>query len=186
MPQANGLYVLNEISKRLPSSSVISLQSHLVEYVCMQPARRLERAVRGGKAVARQQRRRQPRARRAADVKRLGHRPELLAHADRLRRGDAERHRGPLRVEAEQARAGRGGAEHAGRAGDVPAAVVVVGIDGVADAARDVDAEHQRVDQLPPRGAEMLGQRERRRRDGAGRMDDRAQVRVVVVERVRS
>ncbi len=31
-------------------------------------------------------------------------------------------------------------------AGDVPAAIVVVGIDHVADAARDVDAQHQRVD----------------------------------------
>jgi hypothetical protein len=31
MPQANGLYELNEISKRSPSASVISFQSHFVE-----------------------------------------------------------------------------------------------------------------------------------------------------------
>ena len=31
MPQANGLYVLKEISKRSPSSSVISFHAHLVE-----------------------------------------------------------------------------------------------------------------------------------------------------------
>ena len=79
-----------------------------------------------------------------ARMQRLGHRAELLAHADRLRRGDAERHRGRVRVEPQEPRAGGGRAEHPGRAGDVPAAVVVVGIDRVADAARDVDAEHER------------------------------------------
>ena len=39
-------------------------------------------------------------------------------------------------------------AEHAGRAGDVPADVVMVGIDGVADPAFGLDAEHQRVEEL--------------------------------------
>ena len=37
IPQANGLYVLKEISKRLPSASVISAQSHFVENVWSSP-----------------------------------------------------------------------------------------------------------------------------------------------------
>ena len=37
MPHANGLYVLNAISKRVPSSSVISFHAHFVEYVCAMP-----------------------------------------------------------------------------------------------------------------------------------------------------
>ena len=150
-----------------------------------EPARRFERAIRGREAMSRQQRRHEARARRAADVKRLGHRPELLADADRLRRRDAERHGRAVRIESEEPRAGCGRAEHSGRPRDVPPAVVVVGIDRVADAACDVDPDHQRIDELPPRGAEVLGQRQRRRRDGARGMDDRGEVRVVVVERVR-
>ena len=83
-------------------------------------------------------------------------------------------------------RAQRGGrAEHAGRAGDVPAAVVVVRVHHVADAARDVDAEHQRVDELAAARADVLGQRERRRRDRSRGMDDRLEMRVVEVEGVR-
>ena len=150
-----------------------------------EPAPRLERAVRRGIAVSRHQCRGEPRARGAADVKRLGHRTELLAHADRLRRRDAERHRGLLRVEPEEPRGGCGGAQHAGRAGDMPSAVVVVGIDRVADAALDVDPDHDRIDERAPRRTEVLGERQRRRRDGAGGVDDRPQVRIVVIERVR-
>ena len=111
--------------------------------------------VRRREAVLRHQRRRQTGARRGAGMERLGHRAELLAHADRLRSRDAERHRRALDVERQEARARGGRAEHAGRAGDVPAAVVVVGIDHVADAARDVDAEHERVDELAARSIPM-------------------------------
>ena len=148
-------------------------------------ARRLERARAGGEALAREQRRHQPGARRGAGMERLGHRAELLAQADRLRRGDAERHRRLLLVEAEQPGAAGGRAEHAGRSGDVPAAVVVVRVHDVADAAGDVDAEHQRVDHLAPAGAAPLGQRQHRRGDRPGGMDDRLQVGVVEVEGVR-
>ena len=148
-------------------------------------ARRFERARARREALRREQRRDQARACRAPRMERLGHRAELLAQAYRLRRGDAERHRGLRFVELEQACAGRGRAEHAGRARDVPAAVVVIGVEGVAHAARHVDAEDERVDQRPTACAGVLGQRQRGRSHRTGRVDDRLQVRVVEVERVR-
>ena len=147
-----------------------------------QAAWRLERALGRGVAVPRHQRGHQTDARRAAGVERLGHGAELFAHADRLRRGDAQRHLRAPRVEPEQPRAGRGAAEHAGRAGDVPAAVVVIRVDRVADAARHFDAEHEGVDQRAAAQAQVFGQRQRRRRHRPGRVDDGLQVGVVEVE----
>ena len=67
----------------------------------------------------------------------------------------------------------------------MPSAVVVVGIDRVADAALDVDPDHHRIDERTPSRTEVLGERQRRRRDRAGGMDDRPQVRIVEIERVR-
>ena len=114
-----------------------------------EPARRLERATRCRVAMARKKRGHQAHPRRGAGMQRLGHRPELLAHAGRLRRRDADCHRRLLDIQAQQARASRRGTEHAGRAGDVPAAIVMRRIDCVADAARDIRAEDDRVDELP-------------------------------------
>ncbi len=148
-------------------------------------ARRFERPHTGGEPVRREQRGHESGPRRGTGMKGLGHRPELLAQADRLRGRDAERHRGALRIEREQARAARGGAEHAGRTGDVPAAVVVVRVDSVADAAGHVDAEHQRVDDIAAARAAVLGQRKHRRGHRSGGMDDGLEVRVVEIERVR-
>jgi hypothetical protein len=67
----------------------------------------------------------------------------------------------------------------------VPSAVVVIGIDRIADAARDVDPDHDGIYERPPRRTEVLGERQPRRRDGAGGMNDRPQVGVVVIESVR-
>ena len=72
----------------------------------------------------------------------LRHRPEHLAQADRLRRGKPERPHHLLFRETEDAAARHRGAEHAGRARDVPAAIVVRGVDGVANPALDLDAKH--------------------------------------------
>ena len=116
----------------------------------------------------------------------LGHRAEHLAQADRLRRREAERPHHLLLGQPEAAAARRRGAEHAGRAGDVPAAVVVRGVDGVADAAFRFDAEHHRVEEVAPGHRAMLREREERRDDRPGRMDDGLQVRVVEVEHVRA
>ena len=174
MPHANGLYVLNAISKRVPSSSVISFQSHLVEYVCARPR---GASIARGDAVkpcfAKSAAIRPARAARAG-MEGLGHRAELLAHADRLRCGDAERHRRLRASRPQEARAGGRRAEHSRRAGDVPAAVVVVGIDRVADAACDVDAEHEGVDQLAAAGARRARPaRAPPMRPGRAGMDDR-------------
>ncbi len=83
----------------------------------------------------------------------LGHRAELLAQADGLRGRDAQRHLRLVRAQAQQARAGRCRAEAARRAGDVPAAVVVLRVDHVAHPAGHVDADHHRVDDLAAAGA---------------------------------
>ena len=74
----------------------------------------------------------------AAGVEGLGHRPEDLAHARRLRSGDAEagRHRAGLQTEQPPCRGG--GAEDAGGAGDAPAGVVVRGVHPQRDAAADL------------------------------------------------
>src|SRR3546814_20683526 len=75
-------------------------------------------------------------------------------------------------------------AEDAGGAGDVPAAVVVIGIDGVADAALHFDADTERGQQVAARQRADLRQRQQRRSDGTRRVDDGLQVGVVVVEPV--
>ena len=105
MPQANGLYVLNAISKRSPSSSVISFHAHLVEYVCAMPrgaSMALGDAVKPCFAISADV---SPARAARARMERLGHRSELLAHAHGLRRRDAERHRRLVDVEAQEPRA---------------------------------------------------------------------------------
>ena len=74
-----------------------------------EPAGRFERAGGRGEAVPGEEGCHHARARGGARVERLGHRPELLAHADRLRRGDPERHRGLRSVEVQHARTSSGG-----------------------------------------------------------------------------
>jgi hypothetical protein len=132
-----------------------------------QAAWRFQRTRAGGEAVLRHQRRHQAGAGRGTGVQRLGHGAELLAQAHGLRGGDAHGHRRAVRVQAQQARAPGGCTQHAGGAGDVPAAVVVLGVHHVADAARHVDAQHQRVDQLAAAGAAVFGQREQPQRPPA-------------------
>ena len=117
-------------------------------------------------------------------MKGLGHGAELLAHADRLRGGNAQRHGGLLRVELEQAGAGGSRAQGAGGAGDVPTAVIVLRVHGVADAAGHVDAQHQRVNALTPAGADVLSQRHDGRSHRAGRVNDGFEVGIVKVKGV--
>ena len=96
------------------------------------------RQQRGGEAVLRG----------PARMKAFRHRAEHLAQADRLRRGQTQRPDHLLFAEPEQLAARCGGAEDAGGAGDVPAAIVVRGIDGVADPAFHFDAEDERVQEV--------------------------------------
>src|SRR3546814_6568686 len=90
-----------------------------------------------------------------------------------------------LRIQPDGAADRRRRAEHAGGAGDVPAAVVVIRIDGIADAALHLDADDQRGQQLAARQRADLRQRQQRRGDRPGRVDAGLQVGVVVVEPVR-
>ena len=133
------------------------------------PIRSCPRAELGaGEAARRQERRGQPVLRRASGMKALGHRAEHLAQADRLRRREAERPHHLLLGQPQAAAARRGGAEHARGAGDVPAAVVVRGIHGVADPALRFDAHHHRREKVASRDRAMFGEREERRDDRAG------------------
>ena len=132
------------------------------------------------------QRRHQAHPRCATRVKGLGHGAKLFTQANRLRGGNADRHLGALGVQLEQAGAGGSAAQHAGGAGDVPAPVVVVGVNGVADTAGDLNADHQGVDQRTPRHLQVLAQRQQGRRHRASRVDDGFQVGVVKVKGVRA
>ena len=153
---------------------------------------RFNRLGAGGKALAGQQGRHHARTRRATGVKGLGHAAKLLAHANGLRGGNAQRHGGLLHVELQQAGAGGCRTQRAGGAGDVPAAVVVVGVHGVAHAAGHVNADDQRVDQgaagevarHSARRSHVLGQRQDGRGHGASRVDDGFEVGVVKVKGV--
>src|SRR5262249_46004785 len=96
--------------------------------------------------------------------------------------GDAERPDHLLLVQAQQLTGRRRGAENPGGAGDVPADVVMRGVDRVADAALGFYAEDEGVQEVAAADRTMLGQSEDRRGDRAGRMDDGFQMRVVEVE----
>ena len=115
----------------------------------------------------------------------LHHRAEHLAQARGLRRRDAQRPDHLLLGEAEQPARRRGGAEHARRAGDVPADVVVRRIDGVADAALGLHAQDEGVQEIRAADRRAFREREDGGRDRAARVDDGLQMRVVEVEGVR-
>ena len=66
----------------------------------------------------------------------------------------------------------------------MPAARVMTGRDGVADPALDFGAQDERVQHRRPGQAALFRKREHGRGDRRGRMDDRAQMGVVVVEQV--
>jgi hypothetical protein len=61
----------------------------------------------------------------------------------------------------------------------------MLGIDGVADTALDFHTEDERMQKRRARYRPPLREREDRRRDRAARMDDRLQVRIVEIERMR-
>ena len=114
----------------------------------------------------------------------LAHGPEHLAEAGRLGSSDAQCPGHLLDIESEDLADSRRSAEHAGRAGDVPADVVVRGIDSVADPAFDLDAKDEGVQELSARHRQALRQRQERRGNGTCRMDDGLQMRVVEIEDV--
>ena len=109
-----------------------------------------------------------------AGVKRLRHRAEDLAHARRLRAGDAETGDEALPVQIEQLGGRDAGAEDAHRPRNVPAGVVVPGMDREPGPAADLDAERHRGEEIGAAPSVGLGDREgggdgRRRRVNDGR-----------------
>jgi hypothetical protein len=113
----------------------------------------------------------------------LAHRPCHFAQARGLRCRQAERPCHPLLVESPHETRGRRCAECAGGARDVPVHVVR-GIDRVCDAAFDVDAENEGVQERAAAERLALGQRKQGRDHGRAGMKQRAQVRVVEVQDV--
>ena len=153
----------------------------------MRPARPpFEAHLAAGKAFFRQHRRRQAVLGGASGVKTLRHGPEHLAQADRLRGGEAE---GPAHLlfrQSEQPPGCGRGAEDTGRARDVPAAIVVGRIHGVADAALHFGAEDERVQEVASRHRPRFRKSQDDGRHRAGRVNDGLQVRVVEIQHVRA
>ena len=136
------------------------------------------------KAARREPRRQQAVLRRLAGMERLAHRAELRLQPGGLRAGDAERARGGLGVEAEQAGAGRRGAETADRAGRVKAEIVMARAHRRADPAGGLVAGDKGGDHVAPAALALLGEGEQAGQDRDRRMARHRQVDVVVVERV--
>ena len=139
----------------------------------------------GRKTLLRHQGRHQPCACRSTRVQWFAHAAKLLAQTHGLRRRNANGHLRLLFVQAQHACTTGSGAQHAGAAGDVPATVVVRWVHDVAHAARDINAQHQGVDQCTATGTFQLGQRKQGRSHGASRVDDGFEVGVVEVKSVR-
>ena len=146
----------------------------------------LERDVGRGEVLRREHGRGQAVLRGPARVVALRHRAEHLAQADRLGRGQAQRPHHLRFGQPEQFAAGGGRAEHARGTGDVPPAIVVRGIDRIADAALHLDAEDQRMQEITAGDRLHFREREDRGRHGPGRVDHGLEVRVVEVEHVRA
>ena len=145
----------------------------------------LDRLGRAGEILACEERRREPVPCRKPDVQRLAHRAEHLAQARGLRGGNAERPYELLLAQTEElARRGRR-AEHARGSGDVPADVVVAGVYGVADAALDLDAKRERVQEIGTADRSIFGECEDRGSDRSARMYDCLEMGVVEIEGVR-
>ena len=139
---------------------------------------------RGGpaKPCLRQQRRQQTVARRVADAEALGRHAQHLHQTGGLRRGAAQRPNHLFYVEPEQPAGRRRRAEHAAARGDVPAPRAVVRRrDRIADPARDLDADRERIEQIDAAHALQLRQRVERRHDRRGRMDHGRQMGVAEV-----
>src|SRR3546814_2792645 len=115
----------------------------------------------------------------------LGHGTELLAQADRLRCCNAQGHDSLLDVHAQQAGAGSGRTQHACRTRNMPAPVVVIGVDHIAGAARHINADDQSIDKLTAAGTGKLSQGKQRGAHRPGGMNDGLQVRIVEIEGMR-
>ena len=101
-----------------------------------------------GEPALGEERRQQPVVRRLPGVKRLRHGAEARLEPGGLGAGEAERVLEALEIEPEQMSARRRGAEGADGSGGMEAGGVVTGVDDRAQAALDLDAGHDRGQQL--------------------------------------
>ena len=106
-----------------------------------------------------------------ARVHRLGHGAELDFRAARHARCEADRPTEVLGIEPEKSGARRGGAERTEGRGRVPAALVVVHVDRLADPAHGLEPYDVCIEQVLPAAVLRLGDRQYRRHQ------DRARVR---------
>ena len=98
----------------------------------------------------------------ATGVKRLGHRPEVLAQAAGLRGGDTQRAPRRFAIEAEQLRGRRGGADRTARRRAVKALLVVARQDRFGNLALDFDADLIRRHQVAAAAPVALRERQHR------------------------
>ena len=148
-------------------------------------ARRFDAALRAVEIPGREQCCAKPVACGRARMKALAHRAEHLAQTRRLRGCDAERPRHLLHAQTQQLSGCGGCAEHTGRAGDVPADVVVLGKDRKREAALDFHTEDEGMKKVCAGDIAPLAEREESRiyrRAGMNRL----LVRVVEVQHVRA
>jgi hypothetical protein len=145
----------------------------------------IEHRHRSGEAFTGEQRREQAVHRGFARVERLGHRAERGREAGRLRPGEPEGVRELSRVEAEQPARGGGRAEVSESRRRMPAALGQPGADHAPDPGLHLEPGDECGQRLGAGGALPFAEREHDRRDRRRAVDDRRQMRVVEVERVR-
>ena len=114
----------------------------------------------------------------------LAHAAEHLAQPGRLGCRSAERMQGTSLVKAQQPGAGCGRADHADRAGNVPADFVVRGHDRLCDAAFHFDTRHKSIDQFGAGRASQFGERQQRCGDGPAGVDQYIRMGIVEVQHV--
>src|SRR5262245_2191313 len=119
-------------------------------------------------------------------MKALRHAAEHLAQSDRLARRKPEGPGHAFGVEFEELADCGSRAEHAARARDVPADIVMRRKHRIADPAFDFDAENQRVDEVRSRDRAAFGIGKQSACDWTGGVNDGTQMRVVEVKDMRA
>src|SRR5262249_28222789 len=109
--------VVQDLPAAFRERGIVRVRAHHVEPAAL----RLKRLLRGGKALARQERCGQSILRGLAGVKALGHRAEHLLQSDRLGRRERKGPAHLLLVQSEKLSGGGCAAKYTYRTGDVPA-----------------------------------------------------------------
>ena len=147
----------------------------------------LEHGLARGQALLGEQRREHAGARREPGVQRLRHRAEVPPDAARLATRPAPS-AAPARSASSRSRrvAGDRGRDRPDRGGRVPAELVVAQVDRAADRGQRLQPGEVRGDRLGSARAARLAEREHRRHEHGGRVQEARMVAVVEVERMRA